>query len=82
MLQPLLQEPLLQVIEGAPLDAATEDPVTLDAALQDAFIEDNVAPEKLQVAKKRKPIQQQVGKKKIRKGELKWFSQKFESNVI
>ena len=70
MLQPLLQEPLFQVIEGAPLDAAfPEDPVTLDAALQDAFIEDNVAPEKLQVANKRKPIQQQVGKKKMRRGE-------------
>ena len=72
MLQPLLQEPLLQVNEGAPLDAAfTEDPVSLNAVLQDEFVEESVAPETLQVAKKRKHIQQKLGKTKLRKGDEK-----------
>ena len=67
-----LLHPIPQFVEGAPLDAAfTKDPVSLDAALQDELIEESVAPETLQGAKKRKPIQQQLGKKKKRKAHEK-----------
>ena len=62
--------PMLQVIEGAPVDAAfQEDPVSVATALQDELVEESVAPETLLAAKKRKPIPQLLeGKKKMRKG--------------
>ena len=62
--------PMLQVIEGAPVDAAfQEEPVSVAAALQDELVEESVAPETLPAAKKRKPIPQLFeGKRKRRKG--------------